>query len=69
MRTIKIFCDVCEKELTPEEVAYCNEMVGYGDFCRDHFPKYDIVYVKKDRETMSKTDWSKSIKLWVSNWK
>lgn len=36
---IKYFCNVCREELTIEEIKYCHEMIGYGHFCRKHYPE------------------------------
>lgn len=36
---VKVYCDKCGKELSRWEISYCNEVVGYGHFCREHFPE------------------------------
>lgn len=41
---IKIHCDKCGKELSHSEILYCNEMVGYGHFCREHLPDKNVTY-------------------------
>ena len=54
---IKYFCDKCGNELTAQELHYCNEMIGYGHFCREHMPKQENVIYKKawDQDRFKKT--------------
>jgi hypothetical protein len=44
---VKYFCDVCEEELSEQEVNYCNEMIGYGYFCHKHMSENNSVSYQK----------------------